>query len=185
MPVNPNPQGKGLVPTLQGLEKHQLSDLLYPKQIDQIQMELFTSMFVLHSEFKFNPVPEISYWLYQFEGKLRLLMVAPREWHTACQGRFIGECVLRKDRTWTLILDSSMENDTEFAAYIENERDRLRQSLEMAESVEDVLPVYVESFSFYGRILAFTLGKSLGISMHLAGIKGLSYVEAKGLLSHD
>lgn len=65
MPINPNPQGKGLVPVLQGIERHRLSDRLPPKQIDQIQIELFTSLFVLHRDFNFNPVPHQSYWLYK------------------------------------------------------------------------------------------------------------------------
>ena len=54
MPRNPNPQGKGLVPVLQGLQHQWQQPVLLPKQIDQIEMELFTSLFVLQSEFKFK-----------------------------------------------------------------------------------------------------------------------------------
>lgn len=182
MPVNPNPQGKGLIPVLQGLDRHRLDELLPPKQIDQIQMELFTSLFVLQSNFSFNPVPEKSYWLYRENGKYKLLMVGPHEWHRPYSGQFIGECVLQQDRTWTLELGEGIEDDEEFMFEIENSRNELQCSLENADSIEDALPVYEKSFSFYGRILAFTLGKSLDISMQLSGIKGLSYRDAKGLL---
>jgi hypothetical protein len=183
MPENPNPQGKGLVPVLQGFDRHHLSELLPPKQIDQIQMELFTSLFVLQSDFSFNPVPETSYWLYQRQERYKLLMVSPAEWHKPYPGRFIGECILQTDRTWTLVLDADVADDDEFMDEIERQRNELQCSLEEADSIEDALPVYEKTFSFYGRILAFTLGKSLDISMQMAGIKGLSYEEAKGLLS--
>ncbi len=184
MPVNPNPQGKGLVPVLQGLNQHRLNIKLPPKQIDQVEMELFTSLFVLQSDIKFNPVPHKSYWLYQCEGRFRLLMVAPDEWVSPFRGRFIGECILQEDRTWTLALDPPMEHDQDFMALIGQQQDSLHQALEDSASIEDALPKLESSFSFYAQILAFTLGKSLDISMQMSGIKGLSYSEAKGLLSH-
>lgn len=185
MPENPNPQGKGLVPILEDLERQRVAGVLPPKKIDQVEMELFTSLFVLRSEFKFNPVPEKPYWLYQKEGHFKLLMIAPHEWQRPYPGRFIGKCVLHQDRTWTLELDHAMTHDKAFMDYIESERARLHQSLEEAESVEEALPVYESSFAFYARILAFTLGKSLDASMQLSGIKGLTYRQAKGLLTRE
>jgi hypothetical protein len=186
MPNNPNPQGKGLVPLLQGLDRHRLGRLLPPKQIEQVEMELFTSMFVLQSEFCFNPVPNRAYFLYQKEGVFRLLLVAPHEWgSTPYQGRFIGSCILHDDRTWTLALDPAMEHDKDFMAHIVCEQNKLQRALEHADTLEDILPVFVENFSYYGRILAFILGKSLSISMDMAGIKSLTYNEARGLLFMD
>ena len=186
MPNNPNPQGKGLVPLLQGLDRHRLGRLLPPKQIEQVEMELFTSMFVLQSEFCFNPVPNRAYFLYQKEGVFRLLLVAPHEWgSTPYQGRFIGSCILHDDRTWTLVLDPAMEYDHDFMAHIANEQEKLKQALELASSLEEIVPVYKENFCYYGRILAFILGKSLSISMDMAGIKSLTYNEARGFLSHE
>lgn len=185
MSDNPNPQGKGLVPLLQGLDRHRLDRLLPPKQIDQVQMELFTSMFVLQSDFRFNPVPHKTYYLYQTEGRFRLLLVGPHEWARPYRGRYIGSAILHKDRTWTLALDPAMEYDRKFMDYIAAEQEKLQQALEAAETVEDILPVYVDSFCYYGRILAFILGKSLKISMDLSGIRTLTYKEAKGLLGHE
>ena len=186
MPNNPNPQGKGLVPLLQGLDRHRLDRLLPPKNIEQVEMELFTSMFVLQSEFRFNPVPNRTYFLYQKEGKFRLLLVGPHEWeNTAYQGRTIGSCILHDDRTWTLALDPAMEHDHGFMAHIANEQEKLQQALEHADTQEEILPVFEENFCYYSRILAFILGKSLAISMDMAGIKPLTYNEARGLLFHD
>ena len=183
MPDNPNPQGKGLVPVLEGLARHRITRLLPPKQIDQVEMELFTSLFVLSSDFKFNPVPGQCYHLYQCEGRFRLMMVGPDEWHTPFRGRYIGECELHEDRTWSLALDAAITQDQAFMERIEEERAKLHRSLEEAETVEQALPVYEERLGFYGRVLAFTLGKSLDASMGMAGIRGLSYSEARGLLT--
>ena len=186
MPDNPNPQGKGLTPLLQGLDQHCLDRLLPPKQIEQVEMELFTSMFVLQSEFRFNPVPNRTYFLYQKEGTYRLLLVGPHEWgSTPYLGRYIGSCVLHNDRTWTLALDPAMEHDLEFMAHITSEQNKLQQVLEHADTLEDILPVFEESFGYHGRILVFILGKSLSISMDMAGIKSLTYNEARGLLFHN
>jgi hypothetical protein len=196
MARNPNPQGKGLVPVLQGLQQHWQQPVLLPKQIDQIEMELFTSLFVLQSEFKFAPVPGKSYWMYDCFGTTaagasagggqgyRLLLVAPHEWHTPYPGRFVGECVLQQDRTWTLILDPELAHDAAFMQRVEVLRGKLLGALEKAEKIEDVLPDFEDTLGYYGRITAFILGKSLLTSMQLSGIKGLDYKAAKGLLAH-
>jgi len=185
MPRNPNPQGKGLVPVLQGLQSHWQLPVLIPKQIDQIEMELFTSLFVLQSEFKFNPVPGKSYFMYDTGTGYKLLLVAPHEWHTPYPGRYVGECVLQQDRTWTLLLDPDLANDATFMRRVDKLRGRLTAALEKAEKIEDVLPSFEDSLGYYGRITAFILGKSLLTSMQLSGIKGLDYKAAKGLLTHS
>lgn len=170
---------------MQGLHQHRLRSLLPPKQIDQIETELFTSLFVLQSRFRFNPVPETPYYLYQWDGEFHLLMVGPRQWHRPYRGRYIGECRLHEDRTWTLSLDQAMSADTAFLNYLHREREKLRESLITADTVEQALPVLEERYGYYGRILAYILGRSLDISMQGSGIKGLSYAQARGLLTQD
>ena len=183
MPRNPNPQGKGVVPVLQGLQQHWLAPVVLPKQIDQIEMELFTSLFVLQSELKFNPVPHKSYWMYETDTGYRLLLVGPDEWHKPYPGRFIGERVLQKDRTWTLMLDEALAGDKTFMNMIEAQRVKLHTAFEGAEKIDDLLPAFEPSLSYYGRVMAFILGRSLLTSMQLSGIKGLDYKGAKKLLA--
>ena len=77
-----------------------------------------------------------------------------------------------------------MEHDEAFMAHIATEQEKLQLALEKALSMEDILPVFEESFGHYGRILAYILGKSLAISMDMSGIKHLNYQEAKGLLGY-
>ena len=182
MPRNPNPQGKGLVPVLQGIEQVVQRLSVPPKAINQIEMELFTSLFVLQSEIRFNPVIGKSYWLYQRAEGYQLSLIAPEEWHKPMPQRCIGCCVLQRDRTWTLELTAEVANDAVFLAAIDRQRAALLKALENARAVEDVLPAYLPSLGYYGRVSAFILGKSLHTSMQLAGIAALSYEEAAGLL---
>lgn len=182
MRKNPNPQGKGLVPVMQGVQQHAQRLAVPPKQIDQIEMELFTSLFVLQSEIRFNPVVGQAYWLYADEQGYRLSLIGPDEWHRDMQHRFIGRCELQQDRTWTLALDEAVASDKTFMAAIEAQRVALHEALEKAGAVEDVLPVFSPGLGYHGRILAFILGRSLRSSMQLSGIAALPYREAAGLL---
>ena len=84
-----------------------------------------------------------------------------------------------------MALDPAMAYDTMFMAHIEQEQEKLQSALESAETVEDVLPVFEGALGYNSRILAYILGKSLGISMELSGIKAMNYHDAKGLLQHD
>jgi len=185
MPENPNPQGKGLVPVLQGLQMHWSRMQVPPKQIDQISLELFTSLFILQSEFKFSPVPLKPYWLYQVGHQYRLLLVGPHEWHSPYTGRFIGKCELQADRTWTLDLDPEVAADKTFLAVIEEQRKALEEALMQADSLDQVMPACVDNLGYQGRVLAYILGRSLRTSMQLSGINALTYNEARGLLSFD
>lgn len=184
MRKNPNPQGKGLVPILQGMQQHTRFLLVPPKQIDQVEMELFTSLFVLQSEIRFNPAVGQSYSMYANEQGYRLSLIAPHEWHKPMDHRYIGSAELQPDRTWTLMLDSAVEEDQAVMATIEKKRAALHKALETATKVEDVMPTYVPGLAYNGRVLAYILGKSLRGSMQLSGIATLTYREAAGLLEH-
>lgn len=183
---NPNPQGKGQVPVLAALTEHQqTAAALPPKHIEQVSVELFTSLFVLESDFNFKPVPGKDYWLYQKEGRFWLSPVPPQEWHPTVYGRYIGECRLQEDMSWTLLLADEVANDTAFMRYLEDKRERFERDLEEADSLDDALPVHESRFPFYQRAFAYALAHSLGTSMEHAGIRGLTYNEALGLLTHQ
>lgn len=187
-PVNkqPNPQGKGLVPVMDSLAASRARIDVPPKQIDQISSELFTSLFVLHSKFQFKPVTGKVYYLYRRHKQgFHLSMIAPQEWGGTGFGQFIGECVLQQDITWTLSLDSDAARDKELLALIETQRRQFETAMRDAETVDDVLPVYLESLPFYQRVFASALANSLKQSMQKSGIQGLSYVQARGLLEQS
>jgi hypothetical protein len=179
---NPNPQGKGLVPILAGLQQHMLRLQVPPKPITQIEMELFTSLFVLQSEIRFNPAVGQVYWLYSRPEGYRLSLIGPDEWHKEMPHRYIGRCELLVDRTWTLDLAAEVAEDAAFIAHIERQRDIFQTALEQAEHIEDILPTFVPTLSYQGRVFAYILGRSLRHSMQLSGIAALPYREAAALL---
>lgn len=182
---NPNPQGKGLVPVLAALNDAGRSIVVPPKQVQQVSGELFTSLFVLESRFGFKPVVERSYWLYRREGAFELSLLAPEQWSATVYGQYIGECTLQADLIWTLDLSAEALTDQALMASIAQRRESFEQELQAAASVDDLLPVFKAELPFYQRVFASALAGSLGASMQSAGIRGLSYKEALGLLEVD
>ena len=183
MQKNPNPQGKGLVPVLDILSDSRALVSVAPKNIDQISSELFTSLFILHSHFQFKPVIGKSYWLYRRTDKFHLSLISPEEWGGNSFGLFVGECVLQQDVTWTLMLDTVAANDSELMLLIESKRDEFEQALSSAESVDNVLPFYLEGLPFYQRVFASAVANSLKVSMIKSGIEGLNYNQAQKYLT--
>jgi len=180
-----NPQGKGLVPILESLASSRALVSVVPKHIKQISSELFTSLFVLHSHFHFKPVVGKSYWLYRRAEEFQLSLISPQEWGGDGFGSFVGECVLQHDVTWTLRLDTAAANEKDLMSLIENKRREFEVALCSAESVDEVLPFYLEDLPFYQRIFAAALANSLKGSMIKSGIQGLSYVQAQKCLLTD
>lgn len=184
MSDNPNPQGKGQVPVLAALSAQREAVAgAAPKQIDQISRELFTSLFVLGSDFNFQPVVGKPYFLYRKEGRFRLSPLSPADWQDdRISGRFIGECELQPDLTWTLNLAPEVADDEAFLAFLANEHETLRERMMASPTLEEALPGYRHRSRFYQRVLSFGLSQSLRASMSRSGIAALSYDEARGLL---
>ncbi len=178
-----NPQGKGLEPVLDALTASRARLPVPPKCIEQVSSELFTALFVLHSEFHFKPVTGRPYSLYRRDTGSRLSLIEPAEWGDARFGQYVGECVLQPDLTWTLSVDPDAARDATLLKLIESRREAFEQRLDAARTLQGVLPVFDHSLPFYRRVYASVLAHSLGISMRKSGIEGLSYAETIGLLS--
>lgn len=186
MAENPNPDGKGQVPVLAALAEGQQAALAVPpKHIEQVSLELFTSLFVLESDFGFQPVVGRPYWMYQKDGHFWLSHIPPQEWSPVVYGRYIGECELQDDMSWTLMLADAVASDETFMHYLEAKRAHFEETLESADSLEDALPVHESRLPFYQRAYAYGLANSLGASMEQSGIRELTYNEARGLLTHQ
>ena len=183
MKKNPNPQGKGLVPVLQSLAESRALISSTPKQINQISSELFTSLFILHSQFQFKPVVGKRYWLYQRDKQFQLSLISPREWGNDTFGFYVGECILQPDITWSLSLDDSAARNKTLMNYIKNKKIEFEQAMRSAESIDSSLPFYIGELPFYQRVFATALANSLKQSMVLSGIQGLSFAQAQKCLS--
>lgn len=182
----PNPQGKGLVPVMDSLAASRARIDVPPKHIEQISRELFTSLFVLHSKFQFKPVVGKPYWLYRRRNNaFHLSLIEPEEWGGHEFGQFIGKCVLQQDITWTLSLDAKAAQDRQLLLLIEDQRRQFETAMREAETIDEVLPVYLDSLPFYQRVFASAVANSLKQSMQKSGILGMSYQQARGLLQND
>jgi hypothetical protein len=183
MSQSPNPQGKGLVPVMDSLEGCRPQVRVPAKSIEQISNELFTSMFVLESEFKFRPVIDRPYWLYRRGTTFRLSMIGPDEWRgSAAFGEYVGECVLHPDMTWSLALCPAAAGQADLMQLIAARRAAFEQCLQAAETVQQGLPVFEATLPFYQRVFAAGLANSLAASLQRGGLAGLSYQAARARL---
>lgn len=172
-----NPQGKGLSPVANLLAELP-AQYIPAKPVSQIADELFTSMFVLNSDFAFKPVVGNSYWLYQKQGRFRLSLISPEEWSEQVYGFCIGCCTLHEDISWTIELTEKAAADKKFADYLQSRRGQFEKDLQNADKLETALPGYMEKLPFYQRMLTTVLTYSLKTSMHKSGIAALTYEEA-------
>ena len=182
MQKNPNPQGKGLAPVLEGLQSSRAMVSVPAKDVEQISHELFTSLFVLHSQFQFRPVVGKCYYLYRKQSVFRLSLISPREWRTETFGQFVGECRLQKDITWTLNLDASAVRDSVLMSLIAHRRAEFEKVLKSSKTIDEILPFYLGTLPFYQRVFASGLAASLHLSLVKSGHQGLTYRQAKQLL---
>ncbi|WP_231914791.1 hypothetical protein [Methylomonas sp. DH-1] len=81
-----------------------------------------------------------------------------------------------------MALSADCAADRAFLQEIADRRRQLEQKLQQAETIDDALPVYLETLPYYSRILASALAYSLKQSMQKSGISGLSYRQAERLL---
>lgn len=164
-----NPQGKANLAILNDLAGASNRTMIREKQSEQVLTELFTSLFVLESEFKFRPVVDKDYWLYQVEGKMKLYQFSPEEWGNRAPGTWIGKCSMGTDLTWSIEMNPSMEKDTEFQSHLAQKKLSWEKGLECLDTMEDILPEYLEDLNYHQRVMAFGLGKSLKASLGLSG----------------
>jgi hypothetical protein len=131
----------------------------------QVLAELFTSLLALSASFKYQPVPGRSNYLYWIDGQWSLSLIAPHEWSEERRAGFAGTCVLQQDMTWTIIpSDRLAENEGVFAA-IRRFYDSFTEMLDTDLKLEEILPYYVGSLSYYQRLLASALSRSVAVAV--------------------
>ncbi len=182
MTRKPNPQGKGVSPLLAVIEQQggalRVSE---PKDARRVAIELFTAVFILESEFDFQPTIGRPHWLYRKDGRFRLRLTPPDSWHPAIAGDYIGECWLHEDMSWSLQLDARAEADAALQQTLRDGRRRFELELGRAETLRSALPHHRDDLGFYRRVYAYALSRSLELSMQHTGIGSLPYDEARAL----
>lgn len=129
--------------------------------------ELFTSLFVLESDFRFQPVPGLRYWLYWSGGKFALSLLSPTEKIT--EATPVGECFLHQDMTWTLEMSENARENHKLQQLLEKRQQAFAEQLARKGGLDELLPHYHESIPFTQRVLLFALGHSLRTSLERSG----------------
>lgn len=100
-----NPQGKGVSNTLGLLQQVQASSALPDVNDDglaRIVEDYLSSLLIVSCEFKFKPVPGVSYYLYLKKGRLLLSLISPEEGGDRLFDGHVGSCLLKKDLSWSV-----------------------------------------------------------------------------------
>ena len=164
-----NPQGKGLVPTLEAWHATQPQGV-EEKSAGRILTDYFITLLVLSAEFDFRPVPGSAYYLYLRDTRWRLSLISPEEWGKRMPGRCLGRCRLQTDMTWSLELIADLQHDAPMRDALVGFHGGFLELLERHETLEDGLPHYVAGLPYYRRLLAAGLATSLSRSLYISGL---------------
>ena len=165
MAKNPNPQGKGVVPLLAAWEENAPATIA-AKSPQRIVVDYFTSLLVLSAEFHFKPVVGNIYYLYwrkrdNDQTSLILSLIEP-ERASSCQfGHYVGSSQLQNDMTWSIALSPALAETPEVLAELQQFHHRFINNHNNDKSLEENLPVFVESLPFYRRLAATAMSSSL------------------------
>ena len=127
----------------------------------QVLADFFTSMLVLSAEFKYKPSIGTANYLYFVDGQWSLSLIAPAQWSDARRDGFAGTCTLQPDRTWTIAPSDNLAGDSAVADAVRRFYDGFRHALDTDGTLEDVLPFFAGRFSYYRRLNANALSRSL------------------------
>ena len=168
----PNPQGKGLVPVLEGLmsvRPHPAS--IRAKSVHQVSAELFTTLFVLQSDFQFKPRVSTDYFLYFKEQRFRLSLISPAEWGHSTFGIYVGCTRMQADATWTIELAEVSELSESIVQIIHQMQSDFSRQLDAVESIDKLFPEYLQQLPYYQRLLGSAVSYSFKTSLRLAQLE--------------
>ncbi len=171
MRTGANPQGKGLVPTLDAWHESQPATA-EAKSPRRILADYFTTMLVLSAEFAFKPRPHVNYFLYRAPDRWLMSLVAPAEWGEYSPGVYLGSCQLNKDMTWQLQVRDDLDRQPSLVEALRDFHDGFMQLLDRETPLEDSLPYYAAGLPYYRRLLAAGLASSLSKSLTLSRLNG-------------
>jgi hypothetical protein len=119
--------------------------------------------------------------MYRMDGRYKMLMVEPEAWSAGLPGEYWGACSLHKDMTWTLELSPLAQGDVLFTKEVEKAKQAFEKELESKDKMSDALPHHLKELSYYQRVMAYGLAKSLQASLDLGQMAELSFSEAKAV----
>jgi hypothetical protein len=161
-----NPEGKGASGLLADWSATRPRSVV-AKAEQQVLAELFTSMLVLSASFKYRPVPGGRNYLYWVDGQWSLSLIAPNEWSDQRRSGFAGTCVLQPDMTWTITPSDRLAQPGPVPDAMRGFYRGFAEMLNTDLALEEILPFYVGSLSYYQRLFANALSQSVSATIGL------------------
>ena len=163
-----NPEGKGLNGFLLDWYRTEPRGVVVKPQ-RQVLAEFFTSMLILSANFKYKPAVDVANYLYYVDDKWLLSLIAPEQWSERHRRGFVGTCVLHHDMTWTIEPSELVGEDNTVTDAIARFYDAFTETLDSDLTLEDILPFYVRRMSYWQRLHASAMSRSLRGTVTLAG----------------
>lgn len=173
---NPNPQGKGLSPTVGYLTETAAAmalPALEDDSADRVVEDYLSSLLVLSCSFSFRPVADRDYFIYFHDSRLVLSLVSPDEGGADIYDEYWAVCRLNKYYCWSVQLSSEDLKErltNSFSADVPAE-ERLEYFLSAVQRGE--IGTYDSTLGYYQNVLNYALGKSIGLrSGRLLALEG-------------
>lgn len=179
--IEGNPEGKGVNGFLADWQATEPRGIVAKPQ-RQVLAELFTSMLVLSSSFKYRPVAGKPNYLYWIDGQWSLSLVGPHEWSDERRAAFAGLCTLQPDMTWTITPGEGLAENAPVTAAIRRFFTGFADMLDTELTLEEVLPFYVGKLPYYQRVHANALSRSLRATVVSGQHTAIRCREWRGLL---
>ncbi|MEM7400898.1 MAG: hypothetical protein AAF304_02995 [Pseudomonadota bacterium] len=184
-----NPQGKGIAGVVEDLRFYAPS-CVQAKDGHQWLAEYFTSILVLGAKYSFKPTLSKNYYLYFKSGEWKLSLIEPHAWKSYDPGAFFASCILNRDMSWSMQLAEDWHKDPELLNEIREQEQAFLESMQDETPLVEKLPFFIQSLSYYQRLGANALARSLQRSLELqvGNDKSLEYAGTEllaGLLRKD
>jgi len=161
-----NPQGKGVVGIVEDLRASTPTHV-EAKSSHQWLADYFTSTLVLGAKYGFKPVMGKAYYLYFKDQEWRLSLIEPQAWNSHNPGVYFAECVLNNDMSWGLTLSSDWQQYPAVEKAVGDLKQAFIQHISDEAPLVEKLPYFMQQLSYYQRLGANALARSLQLSLEM------------------
>lgn len=168
----PNPQGKGLSPSL-GFLVESVRELSLPvpaeDSVSRLVEDYLNSSFVLSCDFRFRPVRGRRYYIYSHHSTTLLSLIGPREGGERIYENYLGRCHLTDDFSWSVAWASNSPSMVNLHTDIVCESDISEPDMDDVEMVTAILETILagkvgrrdKRLGYYQNGLNYVLGRNL------------------------
>ncbi len=159
-----NPQGKGIVGVVDDLRAYTPLQV-QAKSSYQWLADYFTSTLVLSAKYGFKPITGKDYFLYFKNNEWKLSLIEPHAWTLHKSGIYFAKCILHKDMSWSLETKEDWQKSSLLANAVRKLESAFVETINNQTSLIEQLPFFVKQLSYYQRLGANALARSLKQSL--------------------